>query len=245
MKPNEKRIVVIFRNQRIQQIAVAFFELQSKKENRNTRHAVGKAVHKLVLEFDQFANEYAVAPECDRRTTVGKNIWNEFTESAGDKTVLTQSEMVSILDIKHAIDQHPAASEIVKYCTNREQHVETEIFGHKFHGFVDGFGPGLAFDLKTTMDASEHKFTRTIENDLYFVQAAIYCHALNLDEFRFIAVESTAPHMVGVYRLESEWLEIGLKKLELILNKFEQWDGTAEHYNSNRTVTPRVNPFLI
>jgi exodeoxyribonuclease VIII len=222
-----------------------FLTYKAKKKTETPAMRFGKAVHKLVLEFDQFANEYAVAPDCDRRTTVGKNIWNEFTESAGDKTVLTQSEMVSILDIKHAIDQHPAANEIVKYCTARELHIETEIFGHKFHGFVDGFGPGLVFDLKTTMDASEYKFTRTIENDLYFVQAAIYCHALGVDEFRFVAVESTAPHMVGVYRLESEWLNLGMKKLELILEKFDQWDGTAEHYNSNRIVTPRVNPFLI
>ena len=41
---------------------------------------IGRAVHKYVLEKDDFFNEFAVAPLVDRRTKDGKAEWSLFLE---------------------------------------------------------------------------------------------------------------------------------------------------------------------
>lgn len=44
---------------------------------------IGKATHSLALEGrEAFAAAFAVAPECDRRTTVGKALWADFTAAS-------------------------------------------------------------------------------------------------------------------------------------------------------------------
>ena len=44
----------------------------------------GRAAHKYILETYDFYNEFAVAPNCDRRTKEGKEKWNKFVaESEG------------------------------------------------------------------------------------------------------------------------------------------------------------------
>ena len=50
---------------------------------------VGSAVHKMILEPSGFADEFAVAPETDRRTKAGREAYQAFQESATGKTVIT------------------------------------------------------------------------------------------------------------------------------------------------------------
>ena len=40
--------------------------------------AFGSACHKMILEPGDFSNEYAVAPEINRRTNAGKAEWEQF-----------------------------------------------------------------------------------------------------------------------------------------------------------------------
>jgi exodeoxyribonuclease VIII len=221
-----------------------FLTYKNKQKKTTPAMRFGSVVHKLVLEFNDFTNRYAVAPECDRRTTVGKNAWAQFVELSEGKEVLTTDEMNAAIDIKHAIERHPVANKIVQHCGQREIHFETELFGHKIHGFADGIGDGLVFDLKTTQRADERGFGRVIVDESYYIQAAIYASAFGVDEFRFVAVETNAPYMVGTYRLGPEWIDAGLAKLESILEKYDRWDGSPVGYNDNKLVTIDVPPFL-
>ena len=47
-------------------------------DNETPAMLFGSMVHKLILEPEDFEREYAVAPECDRRTKAGKAIFDEF-----------------------------------------------------------------------------------------------------------------------------------------------------------------------
>ena len=49
----------------------------------------GQAVHKLILEPVTFDDEFAVSPDCDRRTKAGKEAYNAFCEGLGDRAIIT------------------------------------------------------------------------------------------------------------------------------------------------------------
>ena len=50
----------------------------------------GRAAHKYILETYDFYTEFAVAPNCDRRTKEGKETWAKFVAECEGKDVITQ-----------------------------------------------------------------------------------------------------------------------------------------------------------
>ena len=69
---------------------------------------MGSALHCLALEGRAaFAERFAVAPECDRRTKQGKADWATFTEAAGERTVLTAAEAEPVEGMAAALHAHP------------------------------------------------------------------------------------------------------------------------------------------
>ena len=76
----------------------------------------------------------------------------------------------------------------------------------------------IAVDLKTARDASPAGFARASADHGYHVQRGHYLDALKFadgqmsDGFVFVVVENVAPYLVGVYRLNSEFEEIGERR---------------------------------
>ena len=56
----------------------------------------GRAAHKYMLEKDDFFNEFAVAPNVDRRTKVGKEEWTKFVEDNKGKEGLISKDVITI-----------------------------------------------------------------------------------------------------------------------------------------------------
>ena len=83
-------------------------------------------------------------------------------------------------------------------------------------------------DLKTCLDARPEPFLRNSVLRLgYHLQAASYLGFWNVlhtkdwrHEFRFIAVESSAPYAIIVHRLDKEFMEQGLMKYEQMLSTY-------------------------
>ena len=75
---------------------------------------LGSLVHKLVLEPDDFDNEYIVAPVCDRRTKQGKEIWNDFMESSAGMSVITEGLKSKAESIADAVLKDAAAKSEAK-----------------------------------------------------------------------------------------------------------------------------------
>ena len=91
-------------------------------------------------------------------------------------------------------------------------------------------GADRFIDLKTTQDATD--FGRTIAKFDYHRQAAWYlrgARAVGLDvtEFVFVAVESTAPHGVVVAPLHPEAIEVGADEVERLLKIVQSYHKTG------------------
>jgi len=180
----------------------------------------GRAFHAFCLEgMESFTRDFAVAPAVDRRTKEGKAIWSKFQEDNEGKDVLSDTDYQKIVDMGGAILRHPFAKELLFKGVSEQtviwQDPETGIMCKCRPDRIPDGVHGVLIDLKSTRDASEHAFLRSITSYGYARQNAFYSDGINaisgqvIDAFAFIAVEVDPPHRVEVYTLSPEFVEYG------------------------------------
>lgn len=186
--------------------------------------ALGQATHCAVLEPERFAVDYAAAPECDRRTKVGKATWAEFVLEHGHAEALKAEDFALCQGMSAAAWAHPLASEILKGAGANEVSAlwvdpETGLPSKCRPDRITTFdGWTHVVDVKTAQDASPRGFRKAIANFDYHQQAAWYLDGLSEVEprerrFTFIAIESKPPHCVAVYSLDEWAIEQGRDEL--------------------------------
>lgn len=208
--------------------------LNPPEREESPHFAIGSATHSLVLEPHKFNEEFAIAPECDRRTKAGKEAWAAFVEASAGRTVIADKDYEIAKSMADAITHNPYAQTLL----------QNGIAECSFFGEIDGVkvkcrpdyyreDKGLIIDIKTTDDASPDGFIKTIANYGYYIQAAFYLDVLdtlekNARKFVFIAVEKKAPHMVGIYELDPISLEFGRSEYKRAFGILEQIGKYAE-----------------
>jgi exodeoxyribonuclease VIII len=189
--------------------------ISAKKQPKEQTEALlfGSAVHKKVLEPEDFDNEFAVAPECDRRTAKGKSEWKEFLESAGNKGILSAELYAKVLNVSNAVAENPIVQKLLKGGKAEQSYFWNEC-GVECKCRPDYIKNDILIDLKTTQNASPEAFTKSAFDYRYHVQAWWYLHGLqqcgiDVKNFIFIAVEKTPPYAVCVYAADDLMLELG------------------------------------
>ena len=215
---------------------------------------LGSAFHTLVLEPELFEKEYIVesanAPK--RPTEIQRNakkpsnqtlsaiaFWDSFDDKAKGKTFISLDDLERLAIMKQRIAAHPAASTILNMSGVVEQSYqwkdsETGIICKSRPDFHTDDG-SLIVDLKTTSDASELGFQKSVHNFRYHVQAGWYLRSLKeAKQFVFIAVESKPPYLVAVYNASPDMINAGNrvanKDLETLAQcrKTDKWIGYSE-----------------
>ena len=75
--------------------------------------AFGAACHKAILEPDDWGNEYAKAPNVDRRTKAGKEEWEAFVTANEGKTIISQDDVDVIEAMETALIKCPLAKKLI------------------------------------------------------------------------------------------------------------------------------------
>ena len=196
---------------------------------------LGTAVHSALLEPEEFEKIYDV-------TDLRKNTkaYKEMLSNNPKKIYLNNSDWRSIQEIKRRFEQNREATELLDLCSKRETEVKADIQGVPFRGFVDAMSKDVIIDLKTTQDASEEGFSRSVYNFSYHLQAAIYKELTGAKEFYIIAIENTAPHNICIYQLSQDALDSGYAMMSKGIQSFKDWDGEETGYvNSGILNLPR------
>ena len=195
---------------------------------------LGSAVHKLVLEKNDFFNEFAIEPNLDKRTKDGKAEFNEFLAKNSDKIILKSDDYDKALQIAEAVNHAKATANFLKD-GKAEQSYFSEIQGVKVKCRPDFYNEnlGLIIDLKTTSDASPNGFMKSIANFNYHIQTAFYTDILQslgkkVNKFLFIAVETKEPFLIGFYELDLAAIEKGREKYTELLSL---WKWCVENNN--------------
>jgi exodeoxyribonuclease VIII len=167
-----------------------------------------------VLEPEQFENTTAVSPKFfGPGARAEAQIWNERHT---DKLIIKGEEATALDGILNSLRKHKTASELL-----HKGHAEESFFWQDpVTGLVckcrpDLWKDGVLVDVKTTINASPHEFSRTIANMMYHFQAAYYLDGVSavlgepFREFVIIAIEKEPPYAVATYRLDEATIDAG------------------------------------
>ena len=193
----------------------------------------GQAAHKYILEPETFNEEFAIAPVCDRRTKLGKQVYEDFVSELGDRQVVTLADMEMIGDMKRALIADPAVAELFASRKDVER-VFTWVDGEtgewckvKADMICELNGQICIIDYKTTGSCADGSFERSVRKYGYDFQAGMYVEGANINlmddcEFIFIAQEKTAPYVPRVYYCDRGFVDHGKSIFHELLRKYHE-----------------------
>ena len=193
----------------------------------------GQVVHKMLLEPDDFFQEFVVAPDIDRRTKAGKEEWALFEDGVASTGVTV---------IKR--DVYEQAREMVLTAMSNDL-VKTLLTGqHEVPYFwtdedtcedckcrvdcITQIGESTVIvDYKTCADASTDSFMRDAIRYGYDLQSAMYSEGIERNTgkkplFIFIAQEKNPPYSINILQADEPFIQHGY-------DLFREYIGTY-HY---------------
>lgn len=195
----------------------------------------GNLVHTLWLQPELFDSRYAVVPECDRRTTEGKERWSDFIGAADGKTLIESNDYDLANDMVKSLRGNPiaralreVAEPIVEQPIYWEERVGDKIISAKAKpdivvrkGITEW---NLCVDYKTSKSAGLG-FSRQAANLGYHRQGEWYlkgCRAIYGTDapWKFISLAQSKepPHDIYPYHLGREWMSAGFdENAELLI----------------------------
>lgn len=212
---------------------------------------LGTAFHAALLEPESFKN-YAVAPEIDKRTKAGKQAWEEFVKENSGKETMEKEDYETVLKMVESVSNHPTAKKLLTG-GKAEQSVfwkcpVTDVLCKCRPDYLIE-KKGIIVDIKTTYDASEYAFKRSIAKFQYHLQSAFYLEGVGinigkvLSDFVHVVVEKTPPFAVGIYVLDDASIAEASKEIKRLLEiysnclKTNSWPSYPEVIQ-NVTIPP-------
>jgi len=222
---------------------------------------------------------WAGKPEgINRRTNLGKTQWANFeadckrnglaivdpeaVEIAHDyaqlvkgKTVLDEQDHADAVACAQALNNHAQFAAIMAQPRRVEVEHQFDLFGHRFKARLDCVidSMKLILDIKTTDDASPHRWQWSAVDYGYHRQNAIYREALlgyRGESYRFIfaVVEKPKPSTRGIpptvalYELDSDTVLMGYEDTQRLVRDYEDRmaNGWWQQYYSNGIVPLRL-----
>lgn len=177
---------------------------------------IGSATHYAILEPEKFEKEVVCEPELNRRTKVGKEQAAAFKEANQGKLIIKKSEYDNVRAMQDAVRKsQPMALSTI---SQTELAIFAAIDGVPVKGKIDAVAPGgVLLDLKTTEDASESGFAKSVRKYRYDVQAGLYSALYSAylgkkaGPFWFLCVEKKPPFATAMYKLDDEYIIHGIK----------------------------------
>lgn len=214
----------------------AYFDKPSKSSDAM---ALGSLFHNLLLEPD--SPDWAIAPEVDKRTKAGKEALAEFEATHKGKLIITQDQIETAEDML-------ATLEIDGWVLHPFAEVETSCYHEgkkaRFDAFLppcDEFPSGIIWDIKTAKASDFKGFQRSCYDFGYSLQAAWYCHLFELEfgvipEFRFLAIETTSPHMWNEFTCDGDFIADGWKRVEKAFEVYNRFKAGSRKANEDRAL---------
>lgn len=199
----------------------------------------GQVFHKLVLEPDLFEQEFAVAPDCDRRTKAGKRAWADFRMEAQGKAVVPNEMFQQAVKMRDSILSVPLAAKLLRGRAEVPFFWTDPITGEKCKCRIDLLNDSLSnpviVDLKSTTDAGTDAFVKSAINYGYDLQAAMYSEGVEANImqkplFVFIAAEKEPPYAVNIFQADELLIRRGLRIFRELLEVYHDCKVSGNWY---------------
>lgn len=205
----------------------------------------GTAVHKLLLEPDGFNDEFAIAPNVDRRTKEGKAVWERFLSESEGKTVIGQDDAKTAADMVAKVMTVPAVRELLDngkteqafFWVDEDTGLTCKV---KVDILSEIEGRVVICDYKTTANAKTDVFNQSIFRHGYHLQSFMYSEAvmknLKLDyrpDFYFIAQEKQGPYSVNVIQVTDDVMTAGMDCFRELIGTLALCKRTGYYFGYN------------
>lgn len=212
----------------------------------------GQLFHKMALQPESVWDEFALAPDVDRRTKEGKEKYSAFLANSEGKTVVTVDAAWQAQDMFATLQANDYCRKLlsgaketpyfwVDEMTNEECKCRTDCT-------VEINGMPLVVDLKSTNDASNEAFVRDAVRYGYDFQAAMYLEGVKAvtgveHGFVFIAVEKTEPYSINIFQCDKPFIQHGYDTFRELLGIYSDcrktgvWHGYLGKFNVINTLS--------
>ena len=199
----------------------------------------GRAVHKYVLEKDDFFTEFAVAPNVDRRTKEGKAEWLLFQDQNEGKDIITSDDFEKIKAMRDALYNTPYVAKLLEGSKELSFFMEDEKTGVTMKCrpdcLTDIGDTHLLLDYKSCSDATSEQFMKDAIKLMYDMQLAYYKDILDAKRgfehsVIFIAQEKTAPYLANVLQANEYFIKSGRDMYRTYLDEYVECEKTDNWY---------------
>lgn len=203
----------------------------------------GQLIHKATLEPETLMDEFAVAPNLDRRTKAGKEEYAAFIEAAEGKTVVSVDDWAKAQEMLAAQANAPFIARLLQGKHEEPFFWTDELTGELCKVRVDclteieqeGGTKLVVVDYKSTADASTEAFMRQAVNLGYDFQAAMYSEGVEKITgqkplFVFIAQEKTPPYSVNILQADPVFIQRGADRFRELLGIYHDCKETGNWY---------------
>lgn len=224
---------------RLRESPEKFKWLQDHPEPSTPALIFGATVHKLLLEPETFDEEFAVSPECDRRTKDGKEAYNAFLTASDGKNIISLADYEKAQEMANKALETPFVKKLLNGEHEKPFFWVDDLTGEPCKIRVDCIttigGKPVIVDYKTTADASTDGFMRHALNFGYDFQAGMYCEGVEKVTgqkplFVFIAQEKTAPYAVNLLQADDLMVKHGYDIFRELIGIYHECKTTGNWY---------------
>lgn len=216
----------------------------------------GSAAHKMLLEPDGFYDEFAIAPDVDRRTKAGREEYERFVKDALGKDIITVDEFNQIVDMTNKVKSIPYVQKLLAgqhetplFWTDEDTGERCKV---KLDMLADVDGVLTVADYKTANSAETNVFVNKMYQLGYHLQAFMYTEAvmkcMGLDErpdFIFVVQEKKPPFACNVIQVTDDVMLAGMDTFRELIGMLHQcksmdyWPGYNGMFDEpNETFLP-------
>lgn len=195
-----------------------YLDPDRKQEEKSDSLILGDAVHDAILQPDLFTKKWMKLPDLNLRTKAGREERDAFLAAHPGASILSVDDYATALAARDAVFKHPHARPLVDGGESELSFFSVDPeFGCKIKCRTDKLheSQGLIVDLKTTDDASDAGFAKSIAKYRYFVQQPWYEDVIESlygeapPYWAWLAVEKKPPYKIGIYYLEPDDIALG------------------------------------
>ena len=190
---------------------------------------LGSAFHSIVLEPDTFDSLYSVSPNIDKRTKIGKKLFNDFLIKNENKKIIDHKDFDLLQNMKLKLQQNKIAIKMLEQAKDKEQEYYFNYEGLELKAKLDAVDTNnnIIIDLKTVASIeSDDDIAKKFINYHYSEQVFMYSLAYELKynllpDFYIIAVEKKEPFEVKVYKMSNYFYALGQKNILNLIQKYK------------------------
>lgn len=178
----------------------------------------GQLFHCMALQPEKVGEQFAIAPNIDRRTKAGKEAYAQFIQQAEGKTVVSEDMALQAQAMCESLYSNDFARKLLTGEKEKPFFWVDDLTGEECKCRVDCLtevkDSCIIVDVKSTDNAETDAFIRSAIKYGYDFQSAMYTEGIKKCTgkdalFVFIAVEKSPPYSINILQADKLFLQRG------------------------------------